>query len=244
MKLKNKILSVLCFIFMSFVLCGYRPQWEALIAKRCAEEMIVATHALERLEKGGTLVRGEGESINEYSLVEKGGLTTIPICPAGLENKPEPLPYKVKKNESGEIIVYCEIHGSRERIIVQPEDSKYIDLINAAKITQSNRSQLAFIIVGFLIWVGPVLTFLALAKIIGKKKIAPIYSFCRKAYLLPNYAMVVISIPGTFAAPTPPAQQLVTIVGVISLTAIIAGSVIFPAIESWLNEKPQSMSEE
>lgn len=119
---KEPILIILLAL-APFLLTGYRPDWDARLAKECSGNMAKLKLALELLPVASAAVRGSGDSITDYPLIENGLLTTLPVCPAEQFREPSPLHYAVEKASDSSLIVKCCIHGTRETLIYRIEDA-------------------------------------------------------------------------------------------------------------------------
>ena len=201
--------------------------------------MIEIEKGLLRFAAGGGTIAGAGESIADYQLPEKGFLNSLPVCPVEIVREPAPLPYTVGRTASGDVVIRCLVHGSRERMLVTPTDPAHFELVDKAKQHRSERNRLGALLLVVLIWGSPVFLFLAGAAFFGKARMARAFPFLRRMYLLPNFVILIGWLPGWFLAPIPPAQDLLNAMALIALTTVFLVHVASPIVADWKTDTPQ-----
>ncbi|NLI76811.1 MAG: hypothetical protein GX442_10265 [Candidatus Riflebacteria bacterium] len=230
--------AVLALLAASFLLTGYRPDWEAHLAKKCWSQMRALEQALRELDAEGIAIRGEGEPPASYPIVERGKLAEIPVCPAGREHTPAPLEYRILASPPGQLLIHCPVHGPSDNVNPFPEDPAMRDLVDKAKTRWQQDRQAGMALLIALLWGGPPALFAGGVLVAGKRRMAALFPLARRLYLLPNYAILIGAIPAYIAAPIPPGQELVKLLAIVAAVAVGAVWALSPAIEAWGEPDP------
>lgn len=229
---------VLALLAAPLLLTGYRPDWEAHLAKRCWSQMRALEQTLRELDAEGVAIRGEGEPPASYPIVERGRLAEIPVCPAGREHTPTPLEYRILASPPGQVLISCPVHGPSDNVNPFPEDQAMRDLVDKAKTRWQRERQAGMALVVALLWGGPPALFAGGVLVAGKQRMAGLFPLARRLYLFPNYAILIGAIPAYIAAPIPPGQELVKGLAIVAALAVGVVWALSPAIEAWAEPGP------
>ncbi|PKL45172.1 MAG: hypothetical protein CVV41_03520 [Candidatus Riflebacteria bacterium HGW-Riflebacteria-1] len=125
--------------------------------------------ALELLKDGSASIRGSGDKISDYPLLEKELLESLPVCPAETHRQPAPLEYIVERKADGSLSVRCRVHGTRENLIYSLEDAKqdedlWAKAIGAERDKHETKQALSAVTLGL----APLLLFLAARLVFGR----------------------------------------------------------------------------
>lgn len=149
--------------------------------------------ALERLPEAAAVGSGSGDSITDYPLLEKGLLTTLPVCPAEQFREPVPLQYIVEKASDSSLIVKCRIHGTRDNLIYSLEDAHQDQELYAKAIgAKRRRHERMLMLAGAIMGLAPVMLFLAARFVLGYE------FFARKAKMMRKLFVVIYGLIPAF----------------------------------------------
>ncbi|HAE37285.1 MAG TPA: hypothetical protein DCG57_01450 [Candidatus Riflebacteria bacterium] len=125
--------------------------------------------ALARLKDSPAGIRGSGDKVSDYPLLEKELLEGLPVCPAEVHRQPAPLEYIVERNTDGSLTVRCRVHGTHENLIYRLEDANQDEDLWAKAIgAERGKHETMLALSAVTLSLAPLLLFLAARLVLGK----------------------------------------------------------------------------